>query len=184
VHAAHAPEPARPFRYRPETLARSFAPPSRADPAEISPAVFSAGADEAGPEGPESDVVAAVVDMNSGIRRGGVRESPNRSPWPSHSDEQGRRAAFSRLRYWRYRDATQTGRGGASWLTVLGHAKDSLWSIDLFRCESAILRIHWVLVVMDNSRVALWVLAWHRGAVDGVGLCGMFTERRMVTPTE
>ena len=28
---------------------------------------------------------------------------------------------------------------GPSWLTALGHAKDSLWSLDLFRCESAVL---------------------------------------------
>ncbi|PYR24113.1 MAG: hypothetical protein DMF92_23275, partial [Acidobacteria bacterium] len=27
---------------------------------------------------------------------------------------------------------------GPSWLTILGHAKDSLWSLDLFRCESAL----------------------------------------------
>ncbi len=39
---------------------------------------------------------------------------------------------------------------GPSWLTFLGHMKDSLWSIDLFRCESARLRSHWVLVVMDQ----------------------------------
>src|SRR6266404_5218504 len=39
---------------------------------------------------------------------------------------------------------------GPSWLTVLGHTKDSLWSLDLFRCESAFLRTHWVLVVMDQ----------------------------------
>src|SRR5438034_2913822 len=35
--------------------------------------------------------------------------------------------------------------GGPSWLTFLGHMKDSLWSMDLFRCESATLRTHWVL---------------------------------------
>src|SRR5215469_2104106 len=29
---------------------------------------------------------------------------------------------------------------GPSWLTFLGHMKDSLWSMDLFRCESASLR--------------------------------------------
>jgi hypothetical protein len=29
--------------------------------------------------------------------------------------------------------------GGPSWLTFLGHVKDSLWSCDLFRCESATL---------------------------------------------
>ncbi len=28
------------------------------------------------------------------------------------------------------------GNSGPSWLTVIGHAKDSLWSVDLFRCES------------------------------------------------
>ena len=39
---------------------------------------------------------------------------------------------------------------GPSWLTLLGHTKDSLWSVDLFRCESATLRTHWVLVVMDQ----------------------------------
>lgn len=38
---------------------------------------------------------------------------------------------------------------GPSWLTTLAHAKDSLWSVDLFRCESIVLRSHWVLVVMD-----------------------------------
>jgi len=42
------------------------------------------------------------------------------------------------------------GTKGPSWLTVLGHAKDSLWSVDLFRCESAVLRAYWVLVVMDQ----------------------------------
>lgn len=29
---------------------------------------------------------------------------------------------------------------GPSWLTFLGHAKDSLWSVDLFRCESLIIK--------------------------------------------
>src|SRR5438128_813898 len=29
----------------------------------------------------------------------------------------------------------ESGSGGPSWLTFLGHAKDSLWSVDLFRCE-------------------------------------------------
>jgi hypothetical protein len=34
---------------------------------------------------------------------------------------------------------------GPFWLTFLGHAKDSLWSVDLFRCESLILKTHWVM---------------------------------------
>jgi putative transposase len=40
--------------------------------------------------------------------------------------------------------------GGPSWLTFIGHTKDSLWSLDLFRCESVMLRTYWVLVVMDH----------------------------------
>jgi hypothetical protein len=43
----------------------------------------------------------------------------------------------------------QTGPGGPSWLTFIGHMKDSLWSVDLFRCESVTLKTHWVMVVMD-----------------------------------
>jgi hypothetical protein len=31
---------------------------------------------------------------------------------------------------------------GPSWLTFLGHSKDSLWSLDLFRTESILLKTH------------------------------------------
>jgi putative transposase len=59
-------------------------------------------------------------------------------------------------------------------LTFIGHMKDSLWSCDLFRCESATLRTHWVLVVMDQfTRRVIW-FGVHGGIVDGVTLCGMF----------
>jgi len=68
----------------------------------------------------------------------------------------------------RYRPAPDSA--GPSWLTVLGHAKDSLWSLDLFRCESAVLRTHWVLVVMDHCTRRIVGCAVHRGVVDGVGL--------------
>jgi len=39
---------------------------------------------------------------------------------------------------------------GPSWLSFIGHSTDSLWSADLFRCESIALRSDWVLVVMDQ----------------------------------
>ena len=65
---------------------------------------------------------------------------------------------------------------GPSWLAVLGHANDSLWSVDLFRCESAILRAHWVLVVMDQCTRFTVGFGVNRGAVDGVGLCRMFNR--------
>jgi putative transposase len=65
---------------------------------------------------------------------------------------------------------------GPSWLTVLGRAKDSLWSLDLFRCESAILHTHWVLVVMDQCTRRIVGFGVHRGVVDGVALCHMFNR--------
>jgi hypothetical protein len=65
---------------------------------------------------------------------------------------------------------------GPSWLTVLGHAKDSLWSLDLFRCESAVLRTHWVLVVMDQWTRRIVGFGVHRGGVDGVALCRMYNR--------
>jgi hypothetical protein len=52
-------------------------------------------------------------------------------------------------------------------------AKESLWSLDLFRCESAILRTYWVLVVMDQFTRRIVGFAVHRGVVDGVALCGI-----------
>ena len=61
--------------------------------------------------------------------------------------------------------------GGPSWLTFLGHTKDSLWSMDLFRCESATLRTHWVLVVMDQYTRRIIGFGVHAGKVDGAALC-------------
>jgi putative transposase len=65
-------------------------------------------------------------------------------------------------------------RTGPSWLTFLGHMKDSLWSTDLFRCESGLLRTHWVLVVMDQFTRRIIGFGVHAGTVDGVALCRMF----------
>jgi hypothetical protein len=67
-------------------------------------------------------------------------------------------------------------RSGPSWLTFLGHAKDSLHSIDLFRCESVALRTYWVLVVMDQYIRRIIGFGVHRGIVDGLGLCRMFNR--------
>ena len=65
---------------------------------------------------------------------------------------------------------------GPSWLTFIGHLQDSLWSIDLFRCESLTLRTHWILVVMDQFTRRIDGFGIHRGIVDGVALCRMFKQ--------
>jgi putative transposase len=68
----------------------------------------------------------------------------------------------------------ESGSAGPSWLTFLGHTKDSLWSCDLFRCESATLRTCWVLVVMDQFTRRIIGFGVHRRAVHGEALCRMF----------
>ena len=68
------------------------------------------------------------------------------------------------------------GDGGPSWLTFLGHMKNSLWSVDLFRCESMLLRTHWVMVVMDQfTRRIIGFGVW-AGNVDGIALCRLFNQ--------
>ena len=48
--------------------------------------------------------------------------------------------------------------------------------MDLFRCESATLRTHWVLVVMDQYTRRIIGFGVHAGKVDGVALCRMFNR--------
>ena len=63
---------------------------------------------------------------------------------------------------------------GPSWLTFIGHMKDSLWSVDLFRCESANLKSHWVMVVIDQFTRRIIGFAVHSGDCDGIAYCRMF----------
>jgi len=65
---------------------------------------------------------------------------------------------------------------GPSWLSLLGHSKDSLWSVDLFRCESLTLKSHWVLVIMDQWSRRIIGFGIHTGDVDGITVCRMFNQ--------
>jgi hypothetical protein len=56
---------------------------------------------------------------------------------------------------------------------LCGPTTDSLWSVDLFRCESIVLRSYWVLVVMDQFSRRLVGVGVHRGAITGVDMCRM-----------
>jgi transposase InsO family protein len=78
----------------------------------------------------------------------------------------------------------ESDSGGPSWLTFLGHMKDSLWSYDLFRCESATLRTHWVLVVIDQFTRRIVGFGVEGGIVDGPARCRMLNRaiRGQTTP--
>ncbi len=63
-----------------------------------------------------------------------------------------------------------------SWLAFLGHTKDSLWTLDLFRCESATLQTYWVLVILEQNSRKIIGFSVNRGDVNGLSLRRMFNE--------
>jgi putative transposase len=134
-----------------------------------------------GPKGPSQDVIAAVVDIKKGNSSSGCPRIAHQITLafgiPIDRD------VVRRILAARYQPKPHAA--GPSWLTVLGHAKDSLWSLDLFRCESAILHTHGVLVVMDQWTRRIVGFGVHRGIVDGVTLCQMFNRAigRQPVPT-
>ena len=69
-----------------------------------------------------------------------------------------------------------TGTDGPSWLSFIGHMKDSLWSVDLFRCESMLLRSHWVMVVMDVFTRRIIGFGVERADLRGASICRMFNR--------
>jgi putative transposase len=125
-----------------------------------------------GPKGPSQELVEAVIEMK--------QRNPS---WGCPRIAQQIALAFGlqidkdvvrRILATHYRPKPDAG--GPSWLTFIGHLKDSLWSIDLFRCESVTLRTHWVLVVMDQYTRRIIGFGVQAGTVNGVTLCRMFNS--------
>ena len=134
--------------------------------------LFSPKRRRTGPKGPPKDLVAAIVDMKRRNPRWGCPRIAQQIALAFAVDSD--KDVVRRVLATHYRPAPRSG--GPSWLTFLGHAKDSLWSIDLFRCESATLRSHWVLVVMDHYTRRIVGFGIHAGTVDGRALCRMFNH--------
>jgi putative transposase len=123
-----------------------------------------------GPKGPSSELIAAVVEMKRRNPTWGCRRIAQQIALAFGVDVDKDEVRRILGRHYR----PEPGPGGPSWLTFLGHMKDSLWSIDLFRCESLGLQTHWVLVVMDQFTRRIIGFGIHRGIVDGLALCRMF----------
>ena len=67
----------------------------------------------------------------------------------------------------------EPGSNGPSWLCFIGHAKDSLWSLDLFRCESILLRTHWIMVVINLFTRRIIGFGVEPENIDGISVCRM-----------
>jgi putative transposase len=61
-------------------------------------------------------------------------------------------------------------------LSVIGQARDSLWSVDLFRCESILLQSYWVMVVMDIFTRGIIGFGVAAANLDGPSVCRMFNR--------
>jgi putative transposase len=66
------------------------------------------------------------------------------------------------------------GTEGPSWLSFIAHCKDSLWSVNLFRCESVLLKSHWVMVAMDVYTRRFIGFGVAPAPIDGLSVCRMF----------
>jgi putative transposase len=66
-------------------------------------------------------------------------------------------------------DRLAPGADGPSWLSLIAQCKDSLWSADLFCCESMLLRSYWVMVVMDVFTRCMIGFSVEHAPIDGVG---------------
>jgi transposase InsO family protein len=125
-----------------------------------------------GPKGPTDDLIRAVVDMKKRNPTWGcpqIAEQINLAFGTCINKDVVRRILAVDYK-------PESGSDGPSWLTFLGHTNDSLWSLDLFRCESVMLRTHWVLLVMDQYTRRIIGFGVHAGVVNGEALCRMFKQ--------
>ena len=126
-----------------------------------------------GPKGPSAELIAAITELKRrNPRFGCVRIAQQIShAFGVDIDKDVVRRVLAK----HYRSG-DSGTNGPSWLTFIGHVKDSLWSVDLFRCESILLRSHWVMLVMDVCTRRLVGFGVERVCIDGVSVCRMFNH--------
>ncbi len=125
-----------------------------------------------GPKGPSEALIRAIVELKSRNPRFGCPRIVRIITQTFGLDID--KNVVHRVLAKHYRPSPNGS--GPSWLSFIGHTTDSLWSVDLFRCESIVLQSYWVLVVMDQFTRRLVGLGVQRGAVDGSSLCRMFND--------
>ena len=124
-----------------------------------------------GPKGPSAELVAAILELKQRNARFGCRRIAEQLAFTFgiYVDKDVVRRVLAK----HYRPKPS---GGASWLTFLGHSKDSVCCLDLFRCESLFLRSHWVMAVMDHFSRRIIGFAVHRGELNGPAVCRMLNR--------
>ncbi len=126
-----------------------------------------------GPKGPSDDLINAIIEMKKrNPRYGYLRIAMQIYHAFGIIIDKG---VVKRILDKHYKPTVPIDTG-PSWLTFIGHAKDSLWSLDFFRCESILLKTHWVMVVMDQYTRSIIGFSVHQSDLDGVAVCCMFNR--------
>src|ERR1700687_3617720 len=125
-----------------------------------------------GPKGPSKELIAAILEMK---RRNPRFRCPRIAQEITHAfgveiDKDVVRRILAR----HFR--SPPGNEGPSWLTFIGDRKDSLWSVDLFRRESIVLKSYWVMLVMDLLTRRIVGIGVEPADIDGVAVCRMFNH--------
>ena len=125
-----------------------------------------------GPKGPSTELRAAIVaikERNPGFGSPRIAMIVSRTFGVEIDKDVVRRVLAKDYR-------PTPSRNGPSWLSFLGHSADSPWSVDLFRCESIILKSYRVMVVMDQYTRRIVGFGVHQDPIDGATVCRMFNE--------
>jgi putative transposase len=126
-----------------------------------------------GPKGPSTELIAAIIEMKLRNPRFGYQRIAQQiaHAFGVEIDKDVVRRVLAK-----HLPAGFPGPPGPSWLTFFAHTKDSLWSVDLFRCESILLRSHWVLVLIDVCTRRFIGFGIGREYIDGSRVCRMFNQ--------
>jgi hypothetical protein len=137
--------------------------------------LFSSSSDRCkpGPKGPSAELIAAIVELKSRNPKFGCVRIAQQicHAFGVEIDKDVVRRVLAK----HYRPG-HSGSSGPSWLTLIGQAKDSLWSADLFRVESILLRSYWVMLVMDVFTRRIIGFGVEPASLDGVSVCRMFNH--------
>lgn len=134
--------------------------------------VSSSSRRKPGPHGPSPARIAAIVEMKRRHPRFGcprIAQHISRAVGLEINTDVVRRVLAMHFR-------PESGHHGPSGLTFLGHMTDSLWSVDLFRCESIRLKSHWVRVGMDVCTRRIMGFSAAPADIEGVAGWRMFTR--------
>ncbi len=125
-----------------------------------------------GPKGPSKELIAVVLEIKCRNPRFGCPRIAQQIAFTFGVEINKDMVRRILAQYYR----PEPGKRGPSWLSVIGKVKDQLWSLDLFRCESILLKSYWVMVVMDLFTRRIIGFAVEPADIDGLSVCRMFNH--------